>query len=145
MKGQYHMIRRFNLLKDFRKYMLSDKTMYRLLLDYGVNWDDYIYKGFQKGLTREGKHLLGIVNNAEMIEIQEDIRKCNILLAAYRNVSLEFFLKESVDKIEKRIVDLDLRLGELKNNAFPVVDPKHIQMILDRRERKARKHDKKTS
>jgi hypothetical protein len=48
------------------------------------------------------------------------------------------FFKSSIDKIDTQIVELNIRLNMLKPHAN--YDPKRTQQILDRRERKARKH-----
>jgi hypothetical protein len=126
MKGQYHLIRRFNLLKDFRKYLLSNKTMRNDFINYGVNWMDYLenQNTFPKRLTRDGQVIKTLVDNAERIVLERDIEKHN--QNGYDNFMFE---KAQLN-----------RLAELKNNAIPVFDQKRINQILDRRERKAKRH-----
>lgn len=115
MKGQYCLIKRFNLLKDFRKYLLSNKTTLRHYLDYGAYWYDYLVRNDKP--TREGKYIKYLGDNAERLYIE------------YKN-----------SKYTNKAMSLE-RLTELKNNQYPVVDKKRIQQILARRERKARKRD----
>lgn len=119
MKGQYHLIRRFKILKAFRVSLLADKTTLREHIDYGAYWYDYLVNDRTKKLTRIGQHLHWLVDNAEQIYLEREIEN---------------------KRYEKSCLT---RLAELKNNAIPVIDPKRLQQILARRERK--KKCRKTS
>ena len=121
MKGQYHQIRRFNLLRDFRKYMLSNNTMRNEFINYGTSWYGYLKNPVTGKLTAYGKHCNSLIDNAERLYIEH---------------------KHKLENENGTVISIEelTRLGELKANAIPVIDQKHIRMILSRRERKARKH-----
>jgi hypothetical protein len=97
--------------------------MRNAFINYGTDCNDYLVKVMENKLTltREGKRIKAIVDNAERIYIEHENSK-------------------HIDKA----MSLE-RLAELKNNAIPVVDYKRVYQCVDRNERKARRHDKKTS
>lgn len=136
MINQYHQIKRFNLLKDFRKYMISNKTMRNSYIDYGnPDWRDYLLNQNQRThkLTRDGKIIKHLIDNAKKIVIIRNIRdtcksicRCGTRIEINNGLIYRSSLFHQLDMIDD---DGD------------VVDKRHIQQILDKRERKKRKYD----
>jgi hypothetical protein len=96
-------------------------------INHGADWWDYIINKYQSPhrLTRDGLLIKAMVDNAERMVLERDIKNHN--QNGYDNFMFE---KSQLN-----------RLAELKNNLIPVIDPKRIQQILDRRDRKGKRHE----
>ncbi len=118
-ESNYRMIKEYKLLKDFRKYLDTNKTYRRLFLLYGSHWEEWLEKR-DKAIFRL------LRDNASKTVLIRDIWECCYQLA-WKFTEGYFTKQDELNLLNERS-ELFARLEEIEND-IPSQDRKRVKGI----------------